>query len=117
MVSLFTKIPVELAFDVVRHRLELWTDISSRTKLSVNGICQCLKICLNATHLHFRGDNYQHIFGTAMGSPISAVIANRVMEDLETRALNTFISGLKFWKRYVDDTFVLLKQDMLTDFF
>jgi len=61
--------------------------------------------------------NYQQIFGTAMDSPVSAVVANRVMEDVETRALNTFISGPKLWKRYVDDTFVLLKQEKLTDFF
>jgi len=52
-----------------------------------------------------------------MGSPVSAVIANMVMEDVETRALNTFISGPQRWKRYVDDTFVLLKQDKLIDFF
>ena len=47
-----------------------------------------------------------------MGSPVSAV-----MEDIETRALNTFISGPKLWKRYVDDTLLLLKQEKLTDFF
>ena len=52
-----------------------------------------------------------------MGSPVSAVIANMVMEDVETRALNTFIFGPKLWKRYVDDTFVLLKQEKLTDFY
>jgi len=52
-----------------------------------------------------------------MGSPVSAVIANMVMEDVETLALNTFTSDPKLWKRYVDDTFVLLKQDKLTDFF
>jgi len=52
-----------------------------------------------------------------MGSPVSAVIANMVIKDVETRALNTFISGPKLWKQYVDDTFVLLKQDKLTDYF
>jgi len=52
-----------------------------------------------------------------MGSPLSAVIANMVKKDVETRVLNTFISGPKLWKRYVDGTFVLLKQDKLTDLF
>ena len=95
MVLLFTKIPVELALDVLLHRLELWADTSSHTKWSIQDICQGLKSCLNATHLHFHGNNYQQIFGTAMGSPVSAVIANMVMEDTETRALNTFISDRK----------------------
>ena len=76
-----------------------------------------MKICLNVTHLHFCGNNYQQIFGTAVGSPVSAVIANMVMEDVETRALNAFISGPKLWKRYIDDIFVLLKQNKLTDLF
>ena len=66
--------------------------------------------------MHFCGNNYQQIFRTAMGSPVSAVIANMVMEDVETRALNSFISDPKHWKRY-DDTSVFLKQDMLTDLF
>ena len=38
-----------------------------------------------------------------MGSPVSAVIANMVIEDVELRALA--ISPVKpfSWKRYVDD--------------
>jgi len=112
VVSLFTKIPVELALDVLLHRLELRADISSHIKCSIQDICQGLKICLNATQLYFRGNNYQQIFGTAMGSPVSAVIANMLMEDVEIRALNTFISGPKLWKRYVDDTFVLHRRSL-----
>ena len=38
VVSLFTKIPVELALDVLLHRLELWADISSHTKWSIQDI-------------------------------------------------------------------------------
>ena len=32
---------------------------------------------------------YQQVFGTAMGSPVSAVIANIVLEDVVQRALAT----------------------------
>ena len=38
-----------------------------------------------------------------MGLPISAVIANMVMEDEEQRALATSPVKTFFWKRYVDD--------------
>ena len=37
------------------------------------------------------------------GSPVSAVIANMVMEDVEQRALATSPVKPFFWKRYVDD--------------
>ena len=38
-----------------------------------------------------------------MGSPVSAVIANMVMEDVEQKALATSPVKPFFWKRYVDD--------------
>ena len=38
-----------------------------------------------------------------MGSPVSAVIANLVMEDVEKRALASVPVSLPFWKRFVDD--------------
>ena len=38
-----------------------------------------------------------------MGSPVSAVIANLVMEDVEQRALASVPVSLSFWKRFVDD--------------
>ena len=38
-----------------------------------------------------------------MGSLVSAVIANMVMEEVEQRALATSLVKPFFWKRYVDD--------------
>ena len=38
-----------------------------------------------------------------MGSPVSAVIANLVMEDVEQRALASTPVNPSFWKRFVDD--------------
>ena len=77
---------------------------------------QGLQICLNATNLTFRGKHYKQIFGTAMGSPVSTVIANLVREDVEKRALSTFYSQPKIWKRYVDDTFVIIHKNSVEDF-
>ncbi len=46
-----------------------------------------------------------------MGSPVSVVVANLCMEDFETRAIVTFGDGIKFWVRYVDDVFCIVKKD------
>jgi len=51
-----------------------------------------------------------------MGSPVSSVVANLVMENIETRALETFADPPRIWKRYVDDTFVIMKRSKLSEF-
>ena len=55
------------------------------------------------TQFTYNGSYYQQVFGTAMGSPVFAVIANMVMEDVKQMALATSPVKPFFWKRYVDD--------------
>ena len=59
---------------------------------------------------------YQQVFGTAMGSPVSVVVPNLVMEDVKERALATFSDPPQFWKRYVDDICVAVNRKKLQDF-
>ena len=66
-------------------------------------IIHLLSFCLKTTQFTYNGTYYQQVFGTAMGSPVSAVIANMVMEHVEQRALATSPVKPFFWKRYVDD--------------
>ena len=56
------------------------------------------------------------IQGTAMGSPVSVVVANLVIVDVEQRALSTFHSPLRFWKHYIDDTCMVFPRDLLEPF-
>ena len=103
VVSLFTKIPVDLAVKVAEERLREDVSLGQRTSLPVEDIIHLLSFCLKTTQFTYNGTYYQQVFGTAMGSPVSAVIANMVMEDVEQRALATSPVKPFFWKRYVDD--------------
>ena len=112
VVSLFTKIPVDLAIKVARNRLRyddsnLW----QRTSLPLEDITVLLSFCLNTTQFVFEGTYYKQVFGTAMSSPGSAVIANLVMEDIDHRALTTAPVSPSFWKRFVDDVISAVSQD------
>ena len=44
-----------------------------------------------------------------MGSPISPIVANLYMEDVEIKTINTAEHPPRVWKRYVDDTFVVIE--------
>ena len=46
-----------------------------------------------------------------MGSLISPVVANLFMEDLEIKAIRTSNTPPKMWRRYVDDTCTIIKEE------
>ena len=102
-VSLFTSIPVELAIQVATDVLSKDDTLYDRTAIPVKDIIDLLEFCLSTTNFKYNNTHYQQIFGTAMGSPVSAIMANLVMENLEERALSTSLVQPRFWKRYVDD--------------
>ena len=51
-----------------------------------------------------------------MGSPVSAEVANCFMEYFEHGALTSAVNPPRSWKRYVDDTFVILQQSQKEEF-
>ena len=82
--------PVDLAVEIAYNRLKDDPTLEDRTMLTPDDIKQLLLLCLNATYLAYDNKFYQQTFGTAMGSPVSVVVADLVMEDVEARALRNF---------------------------
>ena len=85
--------------------------------MSIDHITSLLEYCLNSTYFVFQGQHYEQQEGAAMGSPLSPIIANLYMENFETKALNTAANSPSLWKRYVDDTFVVIKKCHQEEFF
>ena len=59
----------------------------SISRYSQFNLTQVLSVEGLFTQFVYNGIFYQKVFGPAMGSPVSAAIANSVMEDVEQRAL------------------------------
>ena len=114
--SLFTSVPTDVACDIVRKKLESEMekedgDLRAKTGMDVDDILQLLRLCLDTTYFQVNHMFYKQKRGAAMGSPVSAVIANLFMEEVEQKAIQSFPHEVKVWKRYVDDTFVVVKDE------
>ena len=54
------------------------------------------------------------IYDEAVGSLVSAVVANLMMEELEQKILEAHENWLPwYWNRYVDDTFTIVHKNMV----
>ena len=114
--ALFTSVPIEAAINIIQRRLELDQELHSRTNVNVEHITSLLEFCLKTTYFQFQGSFYEQINGAAMGSPISPIVANLFMEDFEVKAIQSAKNPPKMWKRYVDDTCVILSSASKDEF-
>ena len=97
-------------------KLENDPGLADRTNLTPTQIADLLNFVLRSTYFQYNGSIYEQKDGAAMGSPVSAVIANLYMEEFEERAIATATYKPKIWKRYVDDTFTVLGKDYVDGF-
>ena len=70
-----------------------------------------LNLCLTSTYFLYNGKHYKQIHGTEMGSPVSVVVAEIVMQNIKESALSTCRQTIPLWLRYVDDTFTAVRHD------
>ena len=108
--ALFTYVSVKPTIAIIQRKLETDNDLHLRTSMSPKQITNLLEFCLNSTYFTSQGKFYEQVYDTAMGSPISLIVANLFMEDLETKALATSPRPPSLWKRFVDDAFIIIKK-------
>ena len=114
--ALFTSVPIEPAIKIIKQHLENDQELQQRTSMSVQHIIMLLEFCLKNTHFVFQDRFYEQTEGAVMGSPLSPIIANLYMEAFEEKAINTSPTPPSLWRRFVDDTFVIIKKTQKDSF-
>ena len=114
--SLFTNVPIDAAVEAALQKLENDPNLADRTTLTPAQIADLLNFVLRSTYFQYNGSIYEQREGAAMGSPVSAVIANLYMESFEEQAIATSPYKPRVWKRYVDDTFTVLDRESVESF-
>ncbi|BHF78610.1 hypothetical protein SprV_0602172300 [Sparganum proliferum] len=110
--SLSTSIPSDLTRKVLRSRLDEAYD-ETQNALKIEHIMRLFEFC-QQTFFIFAGETYEQIKGTQMGSLVSGLVAELVLQELEKIVFIQYKPV--FWRRYVEDTFVIVKKDMLQHF-
>ena len=60
-----------------------------RTTLSLDRVVDLLEMCLKSMYFSYSGEFFEQLEGAAMGSPVSAVVADLYMEFFEELTLKT----------------------------
>jgi len=103
--SLFTNLPKELILQGIENR---WQDIKGNTKLSLPQLLNAIDLLLNSSCFSFNSKYYNQIYGSPMGSPLSPILADIVLDDLETSCIQKLDFTLHTYFRYVDDIFMII---------
>ena len=114
--SLYTSVPIEPALQAVGTLLENDQSVyswSNGTNLKSEEILHLLEICLRESSFKFRGQFYEMTNGLAMGCPVSPIVANIFMSQLEEKAINDMPSKPSLWLRFVDDVLAIVKRRAL----
>ncbi|BHF81639.1 hypothetical protein SprV_0802477200 [Sparganum proliferum] len=109
---LFTSVPQDLAVKTIEVLLGEKYD-ETENRLGHAQIIQLLTFCLKM-YFTFDGTIYEQVKGTPMGSLISGLIAEAVLQRLESLVFRHHRP--KFWARCVDDTFVVIERDQVLTF-
>ncbi|XP_075163288.1 uncharacterized protein LOC142235921 [Haematobia irritans] len=109
VVSLFPSVPINLAIRTIKEK---WTIIQEFTKIPMDLFLGIVTLCIKDFRYFTYDDKiFEQTKGMPMGSPISPIVADIIMEELLDDAMNKLSKKPKFLTKYVDDIFCIIDKD------
>ncbi|CAM2729790.1 unnamed protein product [Rotaria socialis] len=111
--SLYTNVPINETIEIILNSLYVIQPIPPIIKR--DDMKELLIFATKNSHFLFDGKVYDQIGGVSMGSPLAPLLAEIFLQEFE-RKISSLLQELwiVYWKRYVDDTFVLLNSQFTT---
>ena len=109
VVSLFPSIPVDLAIEVISRR---WNEVAEHTNIPKELFTRILTFTTKENRFfEYKGKIYTQLKGMPMGSPLSPILADIVMEELLDKSMELVEHKPRLLTKYVDDLFGIIKND------
>lgn len=71
----------------MKSKLESDITLTDRAQLNVDDVIRFLNFVISNSFLMYNNPTYKQTHGLAMGSPLSAIVANLFMEVMEEKAI------------------------------
>lgn len=113
VVSMFDSIPINLALDCIEEKINQNHNL---TKITKNELIIATRTVFNGIVFSFNKKFYKQVSGCPMGSPLSPVISDLVLQDVENRALKILDFKPILYKRYVDDILTIIPTNKIDVF-
>jgi len=92
-----------------------WNSIEPHTKIPKEEFLRAIGFTLNSTYFIFNEKIYKQTYGAPMGSPLSPIIADLALQNLESHILKKLSFKPVFYIRYVDDIALLVPRVFLNE--
>ena len=107
--SLFTSIPLNKTIKIALERIYDWKEVNTDIPKAI--VKEMVWLSTKDVYFLFEDDIYQETDGIAVRSPLSPILSFIFMVELEITIAPTLGNLLRKWKRYVDDTYCIVKTD------
>ncbi|XP_062710337.1 uncharacterized protein LOC134288705 [Aedes albopictus] len=104
--SLFTNVPRHL---VIRSIINRWNEV--KTQINLDLFLEIVEYCMEASYFCFEGRYFKQTYGTAMGSPLSPIVADIVLDSVIKTAMNSLPFEITIFRKYVDNIFMAIPRE------
>lgn len=85
------------------------------TKINEHEFIRAIQFVMLLTYFTFNNVIYKRIFGALIDSPLSPIIADLTMQNIEIKALDRIKYSIPIYFRYVDDILLAVPNDKINE--